>query len=98
MLRFPSSRRTSPLVFVERKTIERFTSMRPPVAAAAPRLLGMATSAIWKATYRPWLETKDPKPFTWIATAKTILVKHRRAKKFSPKWDATTMPGKNAVQ
>jgi hypothetical protein len=24
---------------------------------------------------------QDPKPFTWTATAKTILVKHRRAKK-----------------
>jgi transposase len=30
-----------------------------------------------------WIENRnqDPKPFTWTATAKTILVKHRRAKK-----------------
>jgi transposase len=30
-----------------------------------------------------WIEhrNKDPKPFTWTATGKTILVKHRRAKK-----------------
>jgi hypothetical protein len=36
-----------------------------------------------KAAINEWIEhrNQDPKPFTWTATAKTILVKHRRAKK-----------------
>jgi len=36
-----------------------------------------------KAAIDEWIEhrNQDPKPFTWTATAKTILVKHRRAKK-----------------
>jgi len=36
-----------------------------------------------KAAIDEWIEhrNRDPKPFTWTATAKTILVKHRRAKK-----------------
>src|ERR1700719_5306361 len=36
-----------------------------------------------KAAINKWIEhrNQDPKPFTWSATAKTILVKHRRAKK-----------------
>jgi transposase len=36
-----------------------------------------------KAAINEWIEhrNQDPKPFIWTATAKTILVKHRRAKK-----------------
>jgi hypothetical protein len=36
-----------------------------------------------KAAIDEWIEhrNQDPKPFTWTATAKTILVKHHRAKK-----------------
>jgi hypothetical protein len=43
-----------------------------------------------KAAIDEWIEyrNQDPKTFTWTATAKTILVKHCRAKKFSPKRNA----------
>jgi hypothetical protein len=38
--------------------------------------------AEFKAAIDEWIEQRnqDPKPFTWTATAKTLLVKHRRAK------------------
>jgi hypothetical protein len=59
MLRFPSSKRTSPMVFSERMTNRTLHAVdvtgggRSSVISrkiSANRILGMATSAIWKAT------------------------------------------------
>src|ERR1700730_18780882 len=59
--------------------------LRPPILIIARLWIARIEQAIaeLKAAIDEWIEhrNQDPKPFTWTTTAKTILVKHRRAKK-----------------